>query len=337
MSGDGGARGAALAIAAAVLGLSASRGVARAAVAHVSRSSGRRAHLATAAVLAAGALAAFVVKAFYARAGADELQFVLAPTAALVERISGVAFEREAGAGYLSRERSYLIAPACAGLNFAIAAFAMLVLGFAPRLARGRAKAGWLLAAATLACAATLLVNATRISIDLALRESTLPAWLPHAQAHRLEGIALYLASLWTLYAAVDAGFARRAPRWRAALVPLGSYLAVALLVPALNGAYARPEFWKHASEVLALSLALTAALAATTRSVRRGRLDRLAAGPLCRRVIRASPPRASRPSPPECTSPCSDSGRSPPARSTASDRSPRRCSPRARRTGSRA
>ncbi len=253
MNGGGGVRGEALRVRAVRLGPRAFRGVARGAAAE-----------GDAGVFAAAALAIFALKAFYARASASELASVLAPTAALVELFSSAQFVLEPGAGYLSRERSYLIAPVCAGLNYTIAAFATLVLGFASRFERGRTRAAGLLGAAAIAYGATLLVNAARISLDLAVRETTLPAWLAPAQAHRLEGVAIYLGSLFPLQPPLSArGFAERTPLWRAALVPLAAYLAATLFVPLINGAYAHPEFWTHARTVLAAALALSAAFLA--------------------------------------------------------------------------
>ncbi len=200
------------------------------------------------------------VKAFYASASAEALGFVLGPTTALVTLFSGQRFEFEPGAGYLSRELAYLIAPACAGLNYWIIAFATLVLGFTPRIERPAACAAWLLAAAALAYLTTLLVNAARIAIALELRAAALPVWLSASAAHRLEGIAVYLSSLWLLNACVEACFAPRGgePR-RIALVPLATYLSVTLLVPLANGAWQRDEFWQHAGVVLAASLTLGA------------------------------------------------------------------------------
>jgi ACR3 family arsenite efflux pump ArsB len=146
-----------------------------------------------------------------------------------------------------------------AGLNYTIAAFATLVLGFSARFERVRSRAVWLLAAAALALAATPLVNAARIALDLTLRAQALPSWLSAADVHRLEGVAIYLASLFCLYAATERAFAPRAERWRAVAIPLAAYLAVALLVPALNGAAANAGFPRHAAAVLGAALALTA------------------------------------------------------------------------------
>jgi exosortase K len=271
LSGGGGACGEALAAIGARIVPGAAR-VARAAAVHARAEEAWRTLRANAGVFAAGALVAYAAKAFYASADAEALRFVLAPTAALAELASGVRFEAEPGAGYLSRERAYVIAPACAGLNFTIAAFTALVLGFAPRFERAAARGAWLLAAAALALAATPAVNAARIALDLALRAGPLPAWLPAAQAHRLEGVAIYLGALWLLCAGVARGFAADAARGRLLAVALAAYLAVTLVVPLLNGGHARPEFWRHAAVVLAASLALTAAGALVSRYAPRRR-----------------------------------------------------------------
>ena len=85
----------------------------------------------TLAILLLVALAMWAMKRYYAEAPVDELQWILGPTATLVTALTRVTFEWEPGQGYLSRERFFLIAKACAGINFMIAAFGMVacVLG----------------------------------------------------------------------------------------------------------------------------------------------------------------------------------------------------------------
>ncbi len=250
--------------------------------------------------LGAALLFAFGVKAFYASASADELAFVLGPTAALVSLLSGHRFEVEPGAGYLSRELAFVIAPACAGLNYFAIAFCTLVRGFAPRIQRPARRAAWLLGAAALAFGATLLVNAARIALAIELRAAQLPAWLSAAEAHRLEGVAVYLGSLWLLVAVVERCFARPLDAVRAVLLPLAPYLAVTLLLPALNGARERPEFWDHARVVLAAALALSLAVYVAVAASRR------VAGPTASpRARRAQPRRAIPRRAPACRDPC--------------------------------
>jgi len=224
---------------------------------------------ADAAVHALALAGATGVKAFFSGAGADALSWILAPTAALVGALSGERFEAEPGVGYLSRELALSIAPACAGLNFLVIAFCTLVFGFTRRIERPARRFGWLLAAAALAYMATLLANAVRIALAIVLREAALPDWLSASQAHRLEGVVVYLGSLWLLSFGVSRAFAGGVDVRRAALLPLLLYLGITLLVPLANGAQARPGFWTHGCAVLLASLGLTLTLYAGLAAAR--------------------------------------------------------------------
>lgn len=51
--------------------------------------------------------------------------------------------------------------------------------------------------------------------------------------------------------------------------VPVICYLAVALLVPLLRGAYAKPEFWHHAATVLGVVFLFCGAYALLPRKQR--------------------------------------------------------------------
>ncbi|HSU38044.1 MAG TPA: exosortase K [Polyangiaceae bacterium] len=211
---------------------------------------------------ALGALAVFGadygLKSFASHAGARELAPLLAPTAALVTAVSGHVFNAESGAGYVSRELRVVIAPACSGMNFAIVAFTALALGFVTRFRTPRAKALWLCAAAPLAYIATVLVNALRICLALAVGHELAASGVLSAQdAHRALGVCVYLGCLLGLCALAERAFGRRAgnaSRNSAArsswmLLPLGSYVAVTVMTPLLHGA-ARGAFWTHAAVV---------------------------------------------------------------------------------------
>jgi exosortase K len=212
-------------------------------------------------VVAAAALLACAGKAFFSRAGADALGFLLAPTAALAGALLGQRFEHEAGIGWLGRESALVIAPSCAGGNFLLVAFGALVVCFAPRIERPARRWAWLLASAALAYAATIAVNAVRIALGVVLRDSPWPG-LAGPEAHRLLGVAVYLGSLLGLVLALSRALGgRRLGAVRAVLLPLAAYLALTLLVPLLNGAGAEPGFWEHGRAVLALSLSLAALL----------------------------------------------------------------------------
>jgi len=197
------------------------------------------------------------VKSFASHAGARELAPLLAPTATLVTHVTGHAFRAESGAGYVSRELGVVIAPACSGINFAIVLFTALAFGFVGRFATARGKATWLCAAACLAYLATVGVNALRICLALAVgHELATSGGFSAQDAHRALGVGVYLGCLLGLCALVDRALGRRAgarARNRRArywpLVPLGSYVAVTVLVPLLRGE-ARGAFWTHAAVV---------------------------------------------------------------------------------------
>ncbi len=141
-------------------------------------------------------------KHYYRDASAGDLSWILAPTARAVSAVTGGHFVYEAGAGWIDRDQTFIIAPACAGLNFALAAFLALAIGWAGAMRSARTVATRLAAAAAVAYAATLIVNTVRIWIAIALHEGSISVGgLDHGEVHRIEGIAVYLGGLCALYA----------------------------------------------------------------------------------------------------------------------------------------
>src|SRR5215471_11353914 len=204
---------------------------------------------------------AFALKLHYSTASADQLRWILAPTAALVELVSGATFEFESHAGYISRERGFLIANSCAGVNFLIAAFLMLSMR---KLLGDRSKEiawGFIPAAALIAYSATLVANTARITIALLLRQSSVEiGWLNPDQLHRFEGIFIYFGFLLLLFVVSEKmSVEKTSDSLRRSLFPLLVYYAIALGVPLVTGAYRQgTEFWRHALFVLLIPLLLT-------------------------------------------------------------------------------
>ena len=146
-------------------------------------------------------LIAWGLKRHYADARAEELSWILTPTTHLVTVVRGTSFEWRVGEGYFAHERLFLVEKSCAGINFMIAAFGMLVLALFHRgdsaVSALRIIGGSLLASYLSA----VVVNTVRIAI--ALRLAADPAFLPSisaADAHRLEGIAVYFGGLALLH-----------------------------------------------------------------------------------------------------------------------------------------
>ncbi len=205
--------------------------------------------------LAAVLLCALALKFYYSNATADELRWILAPTTALVELLSGRSFAFESHTGYMSSDHRFVIAVPCAGVNFLITAFVMLGLR---RLWRDRLhEVSWsfLPLSAALAFVATLIANTTRICVALEIQRRSIEVdGLSGNQLHRLEGIVIYFGFLLFLFM-VSERMEDARPR-AALLFPLGIYYATTLGIPLLNGSYRQGmPFWEHFAFVLVLPL----------------------------------------------------------------------------------
>jgi exosortase K len=189
-------------------------------------------------------------KEFYRAATANDLRFVLAPTAQLVSWITGHDFAYEAGQGWINTDVMFVIAPVCAGVNFALAAFLALTLGGLAGMTSWQTTLKRLALAALLAYAGTLVVNTIRISIAVELHRP---------DTHRAQGIAVYLAGLCALYAIARAieGRKLRGAGWLA--IPLCAYILITLVMPLANGAAQRDDFLTHATAVLVACFAVVA------------------------------------------------------------------------------
>jgi len=217
-------------------------------------------------------LCAAAVKWYYSTAGVNQLRWILAPTTLMVELISGSRFEFESHAGYMSSDRSLIIAASCAGVNFLITSFLMLSLG---RLWRSRTQdLAWRFIPCAALCAylATLVANTVRISTALRLRRMPLGmGWLGPEQLHRFEGIFIYFGFLLLLFvvsekvSSDDASSSENASGlFRRLCCPLLFYYATTLGIPLAHGAYHKgADFWEHALFVLLTPLILVLPLAA--------------------------------------------------------------------------
>ncbi|MCI0664402.1 MAG: exosortase K [Acidobacteria bacterium] len=209
---------------------------------------------------------AFTLKLYYSTASADNLRWILAPTTTLVELLSGASFEFESRAGYISRERGFLIANSCSGVNFLITAFLMLSIR---KLLGDRSKnPGWgfIPTAAAIAYLVTLVANTARISIALRLRQMPADAaLLSPDQLHRFEGVFIYFGFLLLLYLASEKMSSEKTSgQFRQYLFPLLVYYATMLGIPLANGAYRQGvDFLEHALFVLLIPLLLILPFAA--------------------------------------------------------------------------
>ena len=153
-------------------------------------------------MLALVLLVVWGLKRHYADARADDLWWISAS-----DRAAGGDRDRRrlcGGAGRRATSRAsalFLIEKSCAGINFMIAAFGMVVLTLFRRVDSGVAGMSVLAAGLLASYGAAVLVNATRITIAMWLAAHPIASsTLTPADVHRLEGIAVYFSGLLLLY-----------------------------------------------------------------------------------------------------------------------------------------
>jgi exosortase K len=207
-------------------------------------------------VLVVVALIAYGLKRHYADASTDALSWMLIPTAHMVSAVTGVAFTAVPGEGYFSAERMFLIEKACAGVNFMIAAFAMVAFALLHRIRSLRSGAAVVAVSLAGSYVAAVVVNTVRIAIALWLAAHPVTfASLTAADVHRLEGIVVYFGGLLLLYELVQG--VERGSAWRRVLLPLGCYYLVTLGLPLANGVELTDVFLAHALVVVLVPLVL--------------------------------------------------------------------------------
>jgi len=203
-------------------------------------------------------LLALGVKAFYSRAGASELAFILAPSCWLAAHLGRIDLVAEQGAGYISHAHRMVVGPACAGVNFLVISFVAVILS--RRTAGVRDGIRGLLIAIVAAYAATILTNGLRIILAAHLFQLGGAGWLTPERIHRLAGVVIYCVAVVILCRALT-------PGGGSLIVPLACYVGVAIGLPLLNGAARNRLFVEHALVVAAVSLLVLAVVrAAATR-----------------------------------------------------------------------
>src|SRR5688500_19827996 len=114
------------------------------------------------------------MKRHYADARADDLVCILRPTAVLFGVMTSTTFAPQPGEGYFSRDRLFLIEKSCAGINFMVAAFGMVVFAVFHRIGSGMSGVCVLGASLLVSYGSAVLVNAVRITTALWLGDHPL-------------------------------------------------------------------------------------------------------------------------------------------------------------------
>jgi exosortase K len=225
-------------------------------------------------------LIALGLKYHYSRSGSEDLLWILAPTAGLVEFISGTPFVNEVNTGYVNHERRVIIAPSCAGINFMIIAFCMTAFSGLNTLTGIKKRPLWPMISLITAYGLTLGVNTFRIITSMVVYEwEFLRGWTSMDQIHRIQGILIYFISLYIFYLILQKFLVmfQHHPTEKKAdadsstnhsksffqnLSPLFWYCAVTIGIPLFGRAYQEQgdAFFRHSVVILSVCL-LTFAL----------------------------------------------------------------------------
>jgi exosortase K len=225
-----------------------------------------------------GLLIAFGLKYFYHNAGSDDLNWILVPTARVVEYLSGIHFERELYIGLVNHAYRFIIVPSCAGVNFLTITFSTIFFSFVHRLKGMGRKSLWLGISAGFAYLLTLVANALRIIAAIYLyRADIYGGWVTMERIHRIEGVFIYFFFLLVAYLTVERVFQgvalktpgeRRSPApegkefmhiIRRCLVPFFWYSLIGLGIPLVRMTYRQDvaTFTEHFSSVTLVCLCI--------------------------------------------------------------------------------
>jgi exosortase K len=170
-------------------------------------------------------LTVLALKQGYGLAGAEHLQWMLAPLAEVLNLVGGLAFRLQPDGVWLDAEHRVVLVKACAGGNFLLTAWLACLWRQRHRTSPSRT----VLIAAAVAWVATLAANALRILLAVHGQDALARlGGLSPADSHRLLGIGVYFLCLWLLVS-------RRGRLHAALTVATGLYLGFNLILPALR------------------------------------------------------------------------------------------------------
>ena len=214
---------------------------------------------------------AWSLKYHYSHSSSDDLRWILAPTAYLVELTGDMNFEREINTGYVDQESGIIIAPSCSGVNFMIIAFCLSVYVGLKNIKTTSMQFIWVIASIISSYIYTLFVNAFRINLSIySIKTEFLQSCFSAETVHLLEGVLVYFIFLliynYLLSRIINPALYLKPERNRSLkkilVLPLSFYLSFTLLVPVLNyGGFPQSNgFFKYTFIVL-LSCSLVVVL----------------------------------------------------------------------------
>ena len=187
---------------------------------------------------------AWSLKYHYSNSSSDDLIWILAPTAYLVQITGDNTFERETNVGYVNNANGIIIAPSCSGVNFMIIVFCLSAYTGLKKTKTTPMQLMWVVFSIVNSYIYTLLVNTLRICLSIySIKTEFLQTRFSGETVHLIEGVLVYFIFLliynYLLNRIINPYHAKNSGglfiQIRKFLLPLSFYLSFTLLVPVLN------------------------------------------------------------------------------------------------------
>lgn len=198
-----------------------------------------------------------ILKLFYSHAAPGDLQWILQPTALIVEMLTGIHFVYNTLEGYCSIDHGIIIAPACAGVNFMIVILcltASLICKF-KQIIKIEQFFVYMMAILIVSYTATLFFNTIRIIIAIECYGAGIQwGYFTQERIHRLIGIVVYFSGACFVYLLAGKYLTERSlkikiEKYSFYLLPLIWYLTIMVVIPLVQGKHTEKSqlFLEHA------------------------------------------------------------------------------------------
>ncbi len=202
---------------------------------------------------------AFSLKFYYANASSDDLNWILKPTAFIVESGTDLTFVHEQGTGYIDKTQGIIIAPVCSGVNFLIVSFCMAIFTGLSVINSIAKKAAWLFFSAVSAYLITVLVNSLRIVASIrSISIGNLITEIPAGILHKLDGILIFFSML-CVYHFLMTKLLNNSITKSQVFVPALWYTVMMVMIPLVNLMFrdSSAGFTSHCFLVISVSISI--------------------------------------------------------------------------------
>ncbi len=156
-------------------------------------------------------ITAFAIKLFYSHADNSSLLFILKPISKIVEISTGIQFSFDSSIGFLSDDSQISIGSICAGINFLLILFCLLVFSFTNYFKSTAKKVSAFFIFLFFSYIFAIIVNAFRIIVSINISKyNDLYQLIDKDLFHKILGTFIYFFFLVLCYLCVSKLFSSK-------------------------------------------------------------------------------------------------------------------------------